>query len=66
MTVANKIQYMHQQKNRKVLYYHIPYSGYLSKEKTFSNFVVSRVTAKVFSMKYWERGIVYWEEGGVA
>ena len=31
----------------------IPYSGKLSREKTFTNFVVLWLFAKVFSMKFW-------------
>ena len=31
---------------------HIPYSGKLSREKTFTNFTVLEPLAKVFSMKF--------------
>ena len=31
----------------------IPYSGKLSREKTFANFEVQEPSAKVFSMKFW-------------
>ena len=34
------------------LQYHIPYSGKLSREKTFANFVVLWLFAKVFSVKF--------------
>ena len=35
-----------------LVYYHVPYSGKLSKKKTFANFVVLWLYAKVFSAKF--------------
>ena len=36
----------------------IPYSGKLSREKTFVDFAVLELFAKVFSVKFWGRGIL--------
>ena len=46
--------------------YYLLYSGCLSREKTFCEFHGFRGNHEVFSAKYWEQGIVYWEEGGAA
>jgi len=37
----------------------IPYSGKLSREKTFANFVVLWLFAKVFSTKFWGVGVLW-------
>ena len=36
----------------------IPYSGKLSREKTFADFAVLELSAKVFSAKFWGRGVL--------
>lgn len=40
--------------------------GVFQGRKLFANFMVSGLTTKVFSAKYWGQGIVYWEESGAA